>query len=261
MKMKKLKFVKLVASGNDFILPESAPKTGLPRLARKLCDRKFGIGADGMLILEPSKKADVRMRIFNADGSEAEMCGNGCRSVVHYLGRKSVSVETKAGIIEGRLAKGVVSIRLTDPRGLIEEVPLNIRGRILKATFIDTGVPHTVIFAEGLEAIRVLDLGRMVRNHENFSPKGTNVDFIEPLSNNAIRVRTYERGVEDETLACGTGSVAAALVFALKTDFHGPVAVHTRSGEVLKVYFRKQADLFRDVWLEGRATLVFRGVF
>ncbi len=258
--MKKIGFVKLVASGNDFVLVKNPPKSGLPALARKLCDRKNGIGADGMLILERSKRADIRMRIFNADGSEAEMCGNGCRCVVFYLGRPKVSVETGAGIIHGRFSGGIVRIKLTDPAEPAKEISLNVGARKLKAVFINTGVPHTVIFVEGLDTMSsVVGLGRMVRNHKRFAPRGTNVDFVEPLSENAIGVRTYERGVEDETLACGTGSVASALIFSLKTGLRRPVSVHTRSGEVLKVYFRRRGESFEDVWLEGRARIVFRG--
>lgn len=256
---KKIYFCKMVASGNDFIVVNTKLARNLPFLARFLCDRKFGIGADGLLLLEKSQKADIRMRILNADGSEAEMCGNGARCVSLYLGKGSVSLETKAGIIEANVSGDNVKIKLTDPKNMKLDIPLKLNNRILKASFIDTGVPHAVIFVEGLDKIDVLNLGKMIRYHKTFSPRGTNVNFVKVLSNNCIKARTYERGVEGETLACGTGSAASALIFALKSSAANKINVHTQGKDLLIVYFDRQGNRFSNVWLEGKARTAFVG--
>lgn len=268
--MKKINFTKMVASGNDFIVIKNDHKlkaAGLKPLAINLCDRKYGAGADGLLVLKGSKIAAVKMRVFNADGSEAEMCGNGARCAAFYIGsgRKTINsgfkIETKAGIIESKLNKNNVFIKLTDPKGIKLDIPITIDGRLLKVNFINTGVPHAVVFVEGLEKINIVDLGRRIRFHKIFAPKGTNADFVEVMSDDLIKIRTYERGVEDETLACGTGSVAAALIVNYKLQIAGQkrINVQTKSGEILKVYFTKTDIGFKDVWLEGKAERVYEG--
>ena len=279
--MKSIKFSKMVASGNDFVLVEGGGAiTGSARrraLISSICDRKYGIGADGMLILEKSRRADVRMRIFNADGSEAEMCGNGARCVALFVGAKrtgqrprpasrfprEINIETKAGIIKSQVQANSVKIKLTDPKDITLDIPLRIGRRCLRVNFVNTGVPHTVIFVSGLQKIDVRNLGNWVRYHRIFAPAGTNVNFVEAMDNRNIRIRTYERGVEDETLACGTGSVAAALITGckLQNSGHGQINVHTQGKEVLKVYFTQQGCDFSDVWLQGRARPVFNGVY
>jgi len=261
--MKNINFTKMVASGNDFVVfdGDKTQGAGYKSLALSLCDRKFGIGADGMLVLEKSKVADVRMRIFNADGSEAEMCGNGARCAALYMGKEDIKLQTKAGIIQAEVRGDSVKIKLTDPKDIRLGIPILINSHTLKANFINTGVPHTVIFVEGLDKIDILGLGCKIRNHKKFAPAGTNVDFIEVLNNNSLKIRTYERGVEDETLACGTGSVASALVLALSINTGNSVGVHTRSSEILKVHFKKDGNKFSDVWLQGRARIVYKGVY
>jgi len=268
--MQKIKFTKMVAAGNDFVVAEAKsqkPKVkSLNILAKNICDRKFGAGADGLLWLEDSLKVDVRMRIFNADGSEAQMCGNGARCAALYMSqatgrRPQVKIETKAGIIDSQVSMDSVKIKLTDPKDIKLDIPVKVGSRQIKVNFINTGVPHTVIFTQGLEKIDILPLGRALRYHKEFLPAGTNVNFIEILNGNSIIIRTYERGVEDETLACGTGSVAAALVFSLKTGAGGKVFVHTQSGEILKVYFKICKMHFIDVWLEGKARKVYEGAY
>jgi diaminopimelate epimerase len=136
-----------------------------------------------------------------------------------------------------------------------------VNGRRLRVNFINTGVPHTVILSAGVDKINVPEIGRIIRYHKRFSPRGTNVNFMEILGKNAIKIRTYERGVEAETLACGTGSVACALILVLKTGVKGRVMVHTKGGEVLKVYFKREAHRFREVWLEGKAKIICKGVY
>lgn len=269
--MRQVDFTKMVASGNDFVIIDGHKAQVIPRLrsgqasrkslAKNICDRKFGVGSDGLLVLEKSKKADIRMRIFNADGSEAEMCGNGARCVAQYMGRKNIKIETKAGIIKAQVRGDNVKIKLTEPKNIKLNIPVKINNRLLRVNFINTGVPHAVVFVEGLDKIDVCGLGRQIRFHKSFAPAGTNVNFIEVLNNNYIKIRTYERGVENETLACGTGSAASALVFVLKSGVDDKINVHTKSGEVLKVYFEKEKDKFGGVWLEGKARIVYSGVY
>jgi len=267
--MKRISFAKMVASGNDFVVVEDHGIRGASSLARALCSRKFGVGADGLLLLGKAAGADLRMRIINADGSEAEMCGNGARcaalwsalkSKASKYGIKRFRIKTLAGMLNAEVRGNSIRINLTSPVSLKLDIPVEINKRMVRVNFINTGVPHAVIFTEGLEAIDVATLGRLVRNHKKFAPRGTNADFVEVLGKDSIKVRTYERGVEDETLACGTGSVASALIFALKTGRGlSRVNVHTASKEVLKVYFKKEKVRFSDVWLEGGAGIVFLG--
>lgn len=259
--MKKIKFAKMVASGNDFIIIDKKPGGSIPALARSLCNRKFGIGADGLILLDKLKNADLRMRIFNADGSEAEMCGNGARCAALFAGKAKTKLFTRAGVINAELKPGSVRIRLTEPKGIKLDIPLKVNGRMIRVNFINTGVPHAVVFVSGIENIEVADIGRSIRFHERFSPAGANADFTEIKGSDLISIRTYERGVEDETLACGTGSVAAGLIFALKSGLGTPVKVRTRSGEELKVYFKREKDRFKDIWLEGSAKIVYKGEY
>ncbi|MFH1640516.1 MAG: diaminopimelate epimerase [Candidatus Omnitrophota bacterium] len=276
--MAKIDFTKMVASGNDFVIIEARPQSIVhspQSLAKRICDRKYGVGADGLLVLEKSKVADIRMRIFNADGSEAEMCGNGARCVALYLSRNHQvtlpvrqagrspghQIETKAGIVSFKVNKNDVSIKLTEPKNIKLDLPIKVNNHTLKVNFIDTGVPHTVIFVEGLDKIDVGGLGRKIRYHKAFVPRGTNVDFVELIDTSSIRIRTYERGVEDETLSCGTGIVAAALIAGLKlrAATHNTIKVYTQSEEILNVYFERVGNNFRNIWLKGKVCSVFEG--
>ncbi|MCF7907424.1 MAG: diaminopimelate epimerase [Candidatus Omnitrophica bacterium] len=266
--MTTITFYKLQASGNDFILIDNRKtklKAGqLKKLARKYCQRKLSIGADGLLVIESSKKASFRMRIFNADGSEAEMCGNGARCTAYWAKSKAkqVKFETQAGIIEACLKADRVAIKLSDPKQIKVRIPIVVLGRKIHLNFINTGVPHVVIFVSGLDKIDVEKIGRAVRFHKKFQPAGTNVNFVEIINDNFVRVRTYERGVEAETLACGTGSVAAAILLKFKlkvTSGNHKVRVLTKSQETLSVHFSKIDDKVRDVWLKGKADLVCQG--
>ena len=278
---KKMDFTKFVAAGNDFVLIDNRFSrmngTRLAVLAKRMCDRKYGAGADGLLFVERSNKADFKMRIFNADGSEPEMCGNGSRCFALYCaklkGRSvlALKIETLAGIISAHVNKNQVRVNLTAPHGLRLDVPVSVSGRTLHVNYIDTGVPHGIIFVEGLPSMEIVDLGRAIRYHKSFAPRGTNVDFVEVTAENSITIRTYERGVEGETLACGTGSVASALITGLKSQqlkfaqsamaVQRKFSVLTRGGEVLKIYFTLTGNKFSDVWLEGKACIVYKGVW
>ena len=257
----------MAAAGNDFIVIDNrrgALKKGLPGTAQRLCDRKHSVGGDGILLLEKSRKADIRMRIFNPDGSEADMCGNGVRCLARFAADKKIvknehRIETGAGIIEARVRGAVVKAHLTDPKDFKPRVELSVAGRREKIHFINTGVPHAVIFDPALEEAAVNVRGREVRVHAHFAPKGTNVNFVKVNRDGSIAVRTYERGVESETLACGTGSTASALVSASLEGLSSPVKVHTAGGEILKIYFKNKNGRWSDVHLEGPVQTTFEG--
>ena len=261
---KRIRFEKYVAAGNDFVVVDDrggSVKNGAAA-AKKLCG-PFGVGADGLLLLRRSKKADVQMRIFNPDGSEADMCGNGVRCLAHFaagLGaaKTKMSVETGAGLIHADVRGDVVKAKLTEPKDFRSGVDVRINGRTERVQFVNTGVPHAVIVEPGLKKADVSARGRAVRHHRHFAPHGTNVNFVR-VGAKQIEVRTYERGVEGETLACGTGSTASALVAARMKGLRSPVSVKTASGEILKVYFKEKNGNFEEVYLEGAVRKVFEG--
>jgi diaminopimelate epimerase len=262
-----LRFTKMNGAGNDFILFDN--RTGSIHLDRsqiaQLCDRHRGVGADGILLLEnPTNRADFRMRYFNADGGEAEMCGNGARCFARFAnkvgGQKAkISFETPAGVISAELKGHLVTLRMTEPSNLRLNVDLPIAAKNKTIHFINSGVPHVVIAVPKIDDADVRREGAAIRHHEMFSPNGTNVNFIEKRGPNKIAIRTYERGVEDETLACGTGIVASALIFAANENTNGPVIVFARGGDELQVGFEKSGDRFRNVTLTGPAEFVFEG--
>jgi diaminopimelate epimerase len=262
-----LRFTKMNGAGNDFILIDN--RAGDVHLDRseiaRLCDRHRGIGADGILLLEnPSNHADFRMRYFNADGGEAEMCGNGARCFARFVKKVTgaegkISFETPAGVISAELAGDLVTLQMTEPADLRLSVPVQTSAEKKIVHFINSGVPHVVVPVAQLGDVDVRRDGSAIRHHEMFSPKGANVNFIEKRGANKIAVRTYERGVEDETLACGTGVVASALIFAATENVKGPIAVLARGGDELGVGFEKIDGQFRRVTLTGPAEFVFEG--
>jgi diaminopimelate epimerase len=264
-----IKFTKAVATGNDFIIVDnrdSVLKTGLSGIAKKLCDRFYGVGADGLLLVEKSSAADFKMRIFNSDGSEAEMCGNGSRCAALYAHSKKIApdnmkIETMAGMLNANVRGQIVKVKLTDPKDIQWNLCLMIHECPYKVNLANTGVPHVIHFVDDLEAIEVNKLGPKMRYHEEFSPNGANVNFVKiaDKNKNKIAVRTYERGVEDETLACGTGAVASAIISAEAEKLVSPITVETRSGELLKVYFESHEGNFKNVYLEGKVRLVYEG--
>lgn len=283
--MRNIEFYKLQGSGNDFILIDArylmrTARVNYKKLAKRYCERKAGIGADGLLIIEPSRIVNFKMRIFNPDGSEPSMCGNGARCAALWAqitkkrsirGTKTrekvdmIRFETTAGFIEAEVNSNEVKVKMPKPHSARMDIPLTVLGRKIHVHFINTGVPHTIVFSEGLKQIDVDTIGRAIRFHKKFAPRGTNVDFVEYIDEKTIKIRTYERGVESETLACGTGAVASALVAAYKGGASAVSGkkifkVHTKSGEVLKVYFEGFKNEIEDVWLQGNAYCVYKGI-
>jgi len=263
----RLPFSKYSGCGNDFILIDARTCSQIPSEEEwipRLCRRKTGIGADGVIFLEHSSAADWKMRIFNADGKEAEMCGNGIRCLLRFLeetssSKSSCMIETKSGLLQGRYTETGIAVDMGRPSEIRWDIPLLISGREMTVHHIDTGVPHACLFIDKEEDWDVEKDGRTIRNHPVFQPRGVNVNFIRAIDDRTIRVRTYERGVEGETLACGTGAAASALAFAKQYGARGSVNVTTSSGETLKISFFLENGAFEKVLMEGPAVKVFEG--
>lgn len=263
-----LKFTKMNGAGNDFVMVDN--RDGSVSLSRDqishICDRHRGVGADGLLLVETidGGQADFRMRYYNADGGEAEMCGNGARCFARFvqsLGWKKSEVRfmTQAGLIEARFEGDEVRITLGAPKDLRMAQTIDLLTGSVKIHSINTGVPHAVMFVQNADEAMVGEWGSEIRNHPMFQPRGTNVNFVQLGEGNAIRVRTYERGVEGETLACGTGVVASAIIAHLFHRVPVPVMVQVQGGDTLEVTFSAQGERIDDVHLKGPADFVFQG--
>lgn len=255
-------------AGNDFILIDN--RNGKVQLSReqvvRLCDRHRGIGADGLFLLRPcaSGKADWAWDFYNSDGSVAEMCGNGARCFARFIQRVAgtkgnTSFETGAGVIAAAFQGERVTVNLTDLKDLRLNQKIALKEGTVVLHSVNTGVPHAVLFVSDADKAMVGQLGAEIRNHQYFLPEGTNVNFVQVTGPNAIRVRTYERGVEGETLACGTGVSASALISAEMHAFESPVKVQVQGGDQLEVSFERAGDDFRNVKLSGPADFVFEG--
>jgi diaminopimelate epimerase len=259
MTRKGIPFSKLNGSGNDFLLIDNrhGAMDGIdrPAFAARVCDRSRSIGADGVILIEPSRKADFRWDFYNADGSRAEMCGNGGRCAARYavarrIAGRETSFETIAGIIHATVRGRRVKLQMTRPSGLAVDRSLTLGGRRYTYSFLNTGVPHAVLFVPDVSKADVTGVGRGIRTHRKFAPRGTNVNFAQ-ARDGALWVRTYERGVEAETLACGTGAVASGILAALHGLAAPPVPVRTSGGELLTIHFDAGRKDFGEVFLEG----------
>jgi len=268
-----MKFWKMNGTGNDFIIinnmEERIPRDQLSAIAKKLCERHMSVGADGLMAVEGSDRADFRMLYFNSDGSLGEMCGNGARCICRYgyetgLSGERQTVETTAGIVTGRrIDRRLYQVRLNDPT-VMEDRPVTIDGRTYACTYVelgDPGIPHAVIPVEDLQthsAEELLSLGRKLRYHPAF-PKGANVNFFEMIGEDHLYERTYERGVEDFTYACGTGtgSVVAALTQRGIVSGHG-VKVDMTGGRLI-IDINRTGSRIEDIYLTGPTNLVAKG--
>ncbi|MCC7176319.1 MAG: diaminopimelate epimerase [Bryobacterales bacterium] len=275
--MQRLPFFKMTGSGNDFMVIDN--REGLLNadrcqdFVRRACRRKLSAGADGVILIERDPEVDFKWRFFNADGSEAEMCGNGARCAARFayltgiVARPSLAFRTLAGVIEAVISGNRVKVQMTRPHSFQTGIRLEVHERSFDLDFINTGVPHVVWFAASareLESADVLKWGQALRLHPHFQPAGANVNFVWPRDERRLTVRTYERGVEGETLACGTGAIAASLVSAAKHGAVSPVEVVTSGGETLTVHFEAAASTphpgaspFGKVYLEGEARVVY----
>jgi len=264
--VKKLIFTKMHGAGNDFIVVDN--RSGLfpscdTHWIRTICHRHHGIGAEGLLLLEPDEELDFSMRFFNPDGGEAAMCGNGARCIALFAKNRGIAdgemtFRTAAGSIRAVVLADSVRIQLPPPRDIecgvtLDDIPLEV-------DCINTGVHHAVAFVEDTETFLLENIGPLVRFHAHFAPAGTNFNAVQHCSDGTLAIRTYERGVEAETPACGTGITAAALLAARRFNLSSPISVHCAHGDILHVSFnRDTTDEFTTVELTGPAGTVFEG--
>ncbi len=262
--MTELDFYKMSASGNDFIVVDnrdgrvSGEFPDMAEFARKVCRVHHSVGADGVILIENSKEHDFRWRFFNADGSEAEMCGNGGRCAARFayttgITKESMAFETIAGVIKAEISGTRVKLQLTTPFDLKLDYPVGLEDKEIFLSSVNTGVPHAVLLVDDVDYMPVEELGRLVRHHKAFGEKGTNVDFVEIVDRENLTLRTYERGVEGETYACGTGAVAVAVILRHKALVETPVNIVTKGGEALKVHINEE------VYLEGDTRIIYEG--
>ncbi len=263
-----LNFTKMNGAGNDFVVLDNRDLSlalTQDQIAA-LCDRHRGVGADGLLAVEPAESgADFKFRYYNADGGEAEMCGNGARCYGRYAQTllaepaEVLTFETIVGELAAKFDGDLVEIAMADPFDLELDVDLALEG-VGRVDVINTGVPHVVVFVQDLAATDVVGLGRAIRNHAHFAPAGTNVNFASVVGDQHIAIRTYERGVEGETLACGTGMTACALIHNILTGTGSPIKVDVKGGDTLEIGFVPGADhAYTEVTLKGPADFVFTG--
>lgn len=266
--MKEVAFFKMSGAGNDFVVFDNrsgAVQGELSALVARLADRKRGVGGDGVLFVEPSGRKHFRMRYFNADGSEADMCGNGGRCIARFAAEigaapAEMAFENLAGDFSAKVrADGRVELAMTAAHSLRMDLDLPVDGNTVRAHFVDTGVPHLVVPVPSAAKADLEGLGPKLRRHPLLGPKGANVNFAEANGPASAKVRTFERGVEGETLACGTGSVASAIVLARLGLVRPPVAVTTTGGDVLDIAFVPEDEGAREVVLTGPAEITFRG--
>lgn len=248
-------FYKYHGTGNDFIIIDNR-ETDFPKereMIARLCDRRFGIGGDGLILLENCEDADFRMVYYNSDGNESTMCGNGGRCIVAFAHRLDIFEEKTTfraidGLHEAEIRNGIIKLKMKDVSSIKSDG---------ESFVLDTGSPHFVRFVDDVQNFDVYRCGNEIRNSATYSAEGINVNFMQPIAEDQLFVRTYERGVEDETYSCGTGVTAAALVY-LKDKNATSVKIKVLGGE-LKVYAEKEAEGFKNIYLEGPATQVFKG--
>ncbi|MET3697742.1 diaminopimelate epimerase [Bacillus oleivorans] len=268
----RIPFTKMNGCGNDFILVDNREgimdAVELPVFVKNICRRKLSLGADGVILLEPSAYADFRMRYFNADGSEGEMCGNGARCAVRFahllgIGHTHKSFETADGLYEAEISESQVRMKFPDIG--LSKIKLN-KQMVLDQQevfyhFGWVGVPHTVILLDHVrevESARIHRWGQSIRWNLNLFPQGTNVNFVQVLASDSLILRTYERGVEEETMACGTGAVTSAIICGLLQKVTSPVRVQTNGG-TLKIEYRLAENLIQDIFLEGPTSWIADG--
>ena len=262
--------MKLSGAGNDFVVIDNRREI-LPipvtEFARRVCQRRLSVGADGLLLLSESISADFRMEYFNADGSQAETCGNGARCIAKFAHLNGISgteirFETVAGLYHAEiLGSQQVKVQLGNPQQVRINFPLKLDNERLSISFVNTGVPHVVNLVTELAAIDLAHVGAEIRYHESFEPGGTNVNWVKIQGRHDIDIRTYERGVENETLSCGTGVVAVALaMYAMGKAQSETLSIETMGG-TLEVQFDASEVGFRNIYLIGPAQQVFKGTY
>ena len=266
--MEQVRFSKLSGAGNDFVIIDNRGSI-IPEdstdFINKVCARRVSVGADGVLLVENSHVADFRMRYFNSDGGEVETCGNGARCIARFAHDEKIApsnkmtFETRAGIYSAEVMPDSVKLRVGEAVDMRLNFPLVLSDGEHTVSFVNSGVPHVVFFVDDLDNMDVVTPGSETRYHGDFKPAGTNANFVKMRNSHALDIRTYERGVEDETLACGTGCIASAISAAALGKATSPVTAHTRGGYILKIYFTLNEEGASDVFLEGDARIICKG--
>mgnify|MGYP001035980121 CR=1 FL=1 len=265
--MDTVEFWKMNGSGNDFILIDNMDgkiqDDEMSHLVERACRRRESVGADGVIFVVKSDRFDFGWRFFNADGGEVEMCGNGGRCVSRFAYLKGITgrdltFETLAGPISAEVSGRIVKLLMPVPEGIVIDFEMEHDQSWKTVDFINTGVPHVVVHVENLSNFPVAEQGRAIRYHSLFAPEGTNADFMKVTGPDSLEISTYERGVEDETLACGTGAIACALIASIRGMMISPVKVKTKGGEELTIYFKRKGNSFDQVWLEGNTSIVYQ---
>ncbi len=265
-------FYKVSGAGNHFVLLDvrhagrSGVALGLTRgaMVRALCAEGHSVGADGVLFVETSRSADFRLAYFNSDGREAALCGNGTRCAALYAFEHGIvpaqmRIEVGSGTIGATVGRSGVELALGEPRGFRADVAVRTASGVVKGDFVNTGVPHFVTMDRDWRRLDVEALGLEIRRHPVFGRRGVNVNFVRVVSARTVDIRTYERGVEGETLACGTGAVAAAVCLAMKGFVRPPVMLRTRGGDTLRVRFKEPSKPWSPAMLHGPAQVVYEG--
>ncbi len=260
-------FYKVSGAGNHFVLLDvrnGLPPMGAAPLVRAFCMKAFSVGADGVIFLDESAVADFRVTYYNADGRQASMCGNALRCTARFArqelrGGTRVLIETACGVREARVKRDSVEVEMGRPRGLRRNFRVSLPRRAIVGDVVDTGVPHFVTRVRSWKSLDVESVGRQIRSHSAFRPDGINVDFVVREAHDSFLIRTYERGVEAETLACGTGAVAAAVCLAARGLAEPPVKLRTRGGDSLTVRFEDRANPLSHMRLEGPAQVIYEG--
>ncbi len=270
--MIRIPFTKMNGAGNDFVIIndfDGSSKLDLPSFARAVCARGFGVGADGLLILRRHNEYDFEMVYLNSDGSEGGMCGNGGRCIARFAVMRGVCKSPMKFIAHGQEYRAeltgdrIVKLHLPDPDEVVPSMKIPVDSHVYDATFVRPNTDHVVLTRgqafDRVDSVDIVPFARKIRYNTGIFPKGVNVNLIEKADDNTIRMRTYERGVENETLACGTGAVASAITAAMRYDMESPVRIVTTGGEFLSVYFRRNGNQFSDLILEGGTMVVFKG--
>lgn len=268
--MREISFYKYHGDGNDFVIIDDRdlffPSGNKKLIEKKICKRCFGIGADGLVLLQKPtlSTVDIKMRIFNSDGSEAESCGNALSCTVaflkdHLFSKPKYQIETKAGIVAGFIENDRVSIEMTNPIIISKKKKLSIDKRNFIYYHINSGVPHVVIFEAAADQIDVDHFGKKIRQHKVFSPSGANVNFAK-LYKDGVFLRTFEKGVEGETFSCGTGAVATAIASFFHFDMPSPVNLYFRNSKK-KVSFNNTKKNINKVVLNSCVNFVYKGIY
>ena len=262
-----ISFTKMAGGGNDFVVIDNraARITDAEELTRRICTRALSVGADGLILIESSVRATFRMRYYNSDGSLGEFCGNGTRcaarfAFINVIAGRQMTIETDAGIVSATIGDGgAVTITLPPPYAFRKERPVPVGDKVIHGSSIMVGVPHYVVYLKDeLWSQDIAPLGRAIRRHPELQPQGSNVNFVVVRDASSIEVRTYERGVEAETLSCGSGVVASAVTSALFGRVKSPVSVLTRSGTTYEVAFELVSAGVDNVRLKGDARVIFK---